>query len=160
MRAERRALERARSNASAQERTFVACAVGDSHFAIPVECVRQIIATQRLTPIPENAPCVLGAIDYRGTVVPIIDFASALGHPAPAPTGREKWVLLAVDGRTFGVLVSHVLDVVRVAEGAFRQAPRDRNAGALTSDEVIAIGDWIVFVVAVPQLCLLAFPPP
>lgn len=159
MRAERRALERTRPEQLGIERTFVACAVGPSHFAIPVESVRQIVAPQKLTPIPENTPLVLGAIDYRGTVVPVVDFARALGQPSSPPSGKEKWILLDFEGRIFGVAVSHVLDVVRVGDSAFRQAPRDQNGAALTSEEVITIGPLIVFVVAAERLSLLAFPP-
>lgn len=158
MRAERRARERTRPDHLGAERTFVACAVGPSHFAIPVESVRQIVSPQRLTPIPENSPLVLGAIDYRGTVVPIVDFAGALGQTPAPTTGKEKWVLLEFEGRIFGAAVSHVLEVVRVGEAAFRQGPRDPLPGALTSDEVLAIDALIVFVVAVERLSLVAFP--
>lgn len=159
MRTERRFRERTRAAPTGNERTFVLCSVGRSQFAIPVEFVRQIVTPQRLTPVPEHSELVLGAIEYRGSVVPIVDLARGLGL-GPTPSGREKWVLLSHEGRTFGVLVSLVHDVVRVAEASFRQSLRDQNVGALTSDEVFTHRDAIVFILAVPRVAQLSFPAP
>ncbi|OQX68563.1 MAG: hypothetical protein B6A08_09860 [Sorangiineae bacterium NIC37A_2] len=160
MRTERRFRERTRLAPTGNERTFVLCSVGQSQFAIPVEFVRQIVAPQKLTAVPEHSELVLGAIEYRGSVVPIVDVARGLGLGPVPPTGKEKWILLSHEGRTFGVLVSQVHDVIRVAESLFRQSLRDQNAGVLTSDEVFTHRDTIVFIVSVPRIAQLSFPSP
>ncbi|MFL1407129.1 chemotaxis protein [Marinobacter sp. M1N3S26] len=49
--------------------------------------IREIMTLQRLTQIPQSHPAVIGTMNFRGSAVPVIDMASAVGYP---PLDREE----------------------------------------------------------------------
>lgn len=51
------------------------------HYAVPVECVQEILAIKQITEIPSRLPALRGGINIRGSVLPLFDFRTIVGHP-------------------------------------------------------------------------------
>jgi purine-binding chemotaxis protein CheW len=93
-------------------------AVGREVLAVPIEDVREILQVGRLTPLPRTPAFVRGVMNLRGAVVPVIDLAARLGHPA-TELGRRSCIVVverAQDGSpddddeaTLGTLVVGLL---------------------------------------------------
>lgn len=65
-------------------------------YALPVDGVQQVLdldATIALTPLPGSAAVVLGLVNVRGQVIPVLDTAALLDLP---PLGPEEQAALAV----------------------------------------------------------------
>lgn len=62
--------------------------------ALPISALREVVPWQPLRQLPCAAPAVLGGLDVRGTVVPVVDLGLALGRPAGA--GRPTLVIVIV----------------------------------------------------------------
>lgn len=148
---------RARTAGPVREETFVLCRLGENHFAVPVTGVREIVAPQKLTPLPGSRPGILGAFDHRGSVVPVVEFAWALGR-TPEKSTKTKWILLFRGEETFGLAVAQVIDVIRVPETMMRSVSHDETTADFTTGQVIPVGKLMAFVVSVDQLALLAYP--
>jgi purine-binding chemotaxis protein CheW len=80
--------------------------LGSELFAVAVKQVREIIEFAPPTRVPSTPACILGVLNLRGTVVPIVDLAIKFGG-APTP----------VTNRTCTVIVEVTIDGDRIAMG-------------------------------------------
>lgn len=90
-------------------RAHVVCTVVGHRFALPLAAVEEVHRAVAVVPLPGAPPAVIGAVDVRGQVLPVLDLRRRLGLPAGdvAVTDRllQVWlrghrVLLLVDGVT------------------------------------------------------------
>jgi chemotaxis signal transduction protein len=62
-------------------------AVGRSFHAVALDRVREVVAAAPVSPVPGAPPWLLGVANLRGSVLPVIDTARALGEAVgTAPT--------------------------------------------------------------------------
>jgi purine-binding chemotaxis protein CheW len=55
--------------------------MGEDTYAIPVEVLMEIIISPKIFPVPTAPSHVLGVINLRGNIVPIVDIRSVLSLP-------------------------------------------------------------------------------
>ena len=111
------------------QKSLVAFVVGDVRYAIEIAHVREIVTPLPLTVLPHTPGGFAGVADHRNEVVPVIDMRSRFGlAPRDTTTRKVKWILVALEGRTVGLVVDDVLGVLRVPVGEFR-APPDLGGG-------------------------------
>ena len=89
---------------------------GGQVLAVEAGVVREIIAASEPTRIPGAAAAVLGLVNVRGTLVPVIDAAAAVG--LASSTGAPTLVLVERHGRPVALAVEEVLDLVTVPASA------------------------------------------
>ena len=98
--------------------------VGERVFAMDIMGIREILRSHVVTPVP-NAPVeVAGVLNLRGELLPVVDLHQALLHKA-APDARDEanLVVARAAGRTAGVQVDQVLEVVSVDIDELTQVP-------------------------------------
>lgn len=121
---------------------FVALTAGDQLFCIEI---RQILELRRWTPVtalPHSPPDVLGVINLRGAVIPIIDLAARFGLPAIERNARNVIVIVACDDQTVGLLVQSVSEILTVDSDDIQETPdvqseetRRSVVGVFSADE-------------------------
>ena len=67
---------------------FVTLIAGGQSFCIEITQIREIRRWTPVTILPHSPAHVLGVINLRGAVIPIIDLAAKLGFPKIQPTAR------------------------------------------------------------------------
>lgn len=98
--------------------------LGDERFAIDVFSVREIIEPQRVTKVPRTPAHVLGMINLRGKIVPVVDLRKKLGLPADGLAGKEvRIVVVDLDDVRTGVVVDAVSEVLEIAESQIEAPP-------------------------------------
>ena len=110
--------------ASSQALQQVLCfALAGEAYALPILKVREIQAQATITRIPQAPPYMPGVINLRGAIVPILELRNrfTLGE-APEDT-RPVIVIVEVQGRTVGIRVDSVSDVLDLDPAAIRPAP-------------------------------------
>ena len=77
-------------------RFFVA---SGEEFALPATGIREVIASppDRITPIPNVSPLLLGTLNVRGRVIWVADLGQFLGNPTPLSTDRPEISVIAVE---------------------------------------------------------------
>ncbi|NJO40413.1 MAG: chemotaxis protein CheW [Cyanobacteria bacterium CRU_2_1] len=77
-------------------RFFVAS--GDE-FALPATGIKEVIASSpdRITPIPNVSPLLLGTLNVRGRVIWVADLGQFLGDSTPLSTDRPEIHVIAVE---------------------------------------------------------------
>lgn len=90
-------------------------ALGGQKVAIDIEAIREVVpAPPRLLPFPATMAAVAGAIELRGTLVPVIDPAALPGFPALTAQDNETPPIVTVlrhEGQMFGILTHAILGV-------------------------------------------------
>ena len=111
-------------DAAGSERV-VTVRVADAEHALALEDVVEVVRMVAVTPIPDSPPWLLGAVDVRGDVVPVIDLRTRLGHPALEPhPGMVLVIAAAPDGP-----VALCADAAGALEEVVRAEARGANAG-------------------------------
>ena len=111
-----------RERAAADEGVqVVAFELGGELHACDVLLVEEVVSGQRVHPLPDLPPHILGVLRLRGELLPVIDVAPLLEQRLRA----ERPVVMVVDapGGRVGVAADEVHDVVALAPGSYRPAP-------------------------------------
>ena len=110
---------------------YLAFWLGKEEFAVPVGRIREIIPWQDITPVPQAAPYVLGVINLRGKVVPVMDLRLRLGMAGQQRGVRACIVVMQPDAKRtrspIGVVVDGVSEVLQI------QASEMEDTAALAS---------------------------
>jgi len=95
-------------------------------FAIPVELLTEIILSRKIFSVPTTPSHVLGVINLRGNIVPIVDIRPALSLPQQSDPGQVA--IVRYGNVTFGIVVDNVSEVVGVPESSVRAVPDNEGA--------------------------------
>ncbi len=87
-------------------------------YAVDVLKVREIRSWSSPTPFPHSPPHVLGAINLRGTIIPIVDLRRQFALDEQAFTSTTGVIVVQADvlgsERQIGLVVDRVLDVLKL----------------------------------------------
>lgn len=107
-------------------------ALGGDTYALPVEMVTEIIIPQKISPVPTAPAFVLGVINLRGTIVPIIDVRQPLLLPQQS---QPPQIIIIQHGQyVFGILVDIVSEIVSVPESRFLAVPSDSGVNKTAAE--------------------------
>jgi purine-binding chemotaxis protein CheW len=97
-------------NETTQYLTFT---LGEDVFAIDVTIAREVLDLCDVTRVPQVPDYMLGVINLRGSVVPVIDMRRKFGMPAAEQTRDTCIVVVEVDVDGDAVVVGALADSVR-----------------------------------------------
>lgn len=97
--------------------------LGEHEFCVDIMVVKEIRGWTKPTPLPHSPPFVCGAINLRGTVLPIIDFAMRMQLPSTTPDASYVTIILEVGSQVFGIVVDAVSDIVTLDFNALQRPP-------------------------------------
>ena len=109
--------------AEAQRREFLTCTLGAETYGVDILQVQEIREIDQVTRVPHVASYVRGVINLRGAIVPIVDLGLMFGFPEPIALKAASAIVLDVDRRLVGLVVSGVSDVVGLTDEEIRPAP-------------------------------------
>ena len=104
-------------------REMVTFRVGDQDFCIDIMIVREIRGWTPATILPHAPAFVLGVINLRGSVVPIVDLSARLGLTPSEQSDRNVIVIAVVGTQTIGFLVNAVSDIIGVNPSDIQPTP-------------------------------------
>jgi purine-binding chemotaxis protein CheW len=126
------------ARASASLRQFLAFTLGSEEYGLDLLQVQELREYEKVTQIA-NAPAFLkGVINLRGIIVPIMDMRIKLGFPDVSYTEMTVVIILNVRGRTVGMVVDSVSDVINLSEEHMKPAPE--MGTAVDADYLIGLG--------------------
>lgn len=130
--------------------------LAQEEYGIDILAVREIRGWTPVTRIPQSPHFLLGVLNLRGTIVPVLDLRLRFGVQPEAYTASTVTVIVAVAGRSFGIVVDAVSDVLDAAAAEVRPVP---DMGATVAVEylqgLIATGERMVLLLDVTRLLKL-----
>ncbi len=109
--------------ASGEQLEIIAFRVNGQEFCMRTISIREIRGWSPVTPIPQSPPEMLGVINLRGSVIPIIDLSRKLGMPSTESHDRSAIIVAEVHDMVVGMLVDRVSDILTVAASQVQPVP-------------------------------------
>lgn len=110
-------------NLTQGDRELIAFRIGDQEFCVNIMSVREIRGWTPATAMPHAPSYVMGVINLRGAVLPIIDLSARLGMKTTDPTARHVIIVAQVKRKVVGLLVDAVSDILIVTEENIQPTP-------------------------------------
>ena len=103
-----------------QQLTF---SLAGEEYGVDILSVREIRGWTRVTRIPQTPGYVLGVLNLRGAIVPVLDLRLRFGLEREGYGDNTVMIVVAVAERLFGIVVDAVSDVVDIDPAAVRPVP-------------------------------------
>lgn len=102
--------------------------LGGEEYGLQILKVREIIGMQEVTRVPQTAPFVLGVINLRGKVIPVIDLRLRFGLPPREADERTCIIVVGVEGASgqemlISVKVDEVSEVANIQPDEVEETP-------------------------------------
>ena len=104
-------------------RELIAFRIGDQEFCVNIMSVREIRGWTPATPLPHSPSYVLGVINLRGAVLPIVNLSIRLGMKPVEPEARHVIIVAQVGAKVVGLLVEAVSDILTVGDNEIQPTP-------------------------------------
>ncbi len=115
----------------------------EEEFALPATAIREVMqqSPERITPIPNASPLLLGTLNLRGQVIWVADLGQFLGNTVPLRTDGPEIPVIAVEEQdTILGLAIHQLGDMEWLDIEQLQAPNN------VADHIAPYvqGEWVV----------------
>ena len=103
-------------DAGARTRELLAFELASERYALPLDCVREIVRVPVITEVPRGPEHVLGVISVRGAVTTLLDLRSKLRLELTPLSVKSRILLVDRGDEVIGLLVDGVLQVYRLRD--------------------------------------------
>lgn len=97
--------------------------IAGQEFCIDTQAVREIRGWTVPTRMPNAPPYVLGVINLRGVVMPVMDLRARLGLGETTPGSRHVYIVVQHDDRVVGLMVDAVQETFSVDPDMLQAPP-------------------------------------
>jgi purine-binding chemotaxis protein CheW len=117
---------------------FLSFKLGDEEYGIDILRVQEIRGYEQPTRIANAADFIKGVVNLRGVIVPIVDMRLRFGVSDVQYNGTTVTIVLNIAGRTVGMVVDSVSDVLELDPGQIKPAPEFN--GAVDANYITGLG--------------------
>src|SRR6201996_2912437 len=138
---------------TASRRQFITFRSGEQEFGADIMTIREIRGWTETTPLPHTPDYVRGVINLRGVVLPVVDLKSRLGRAQTGANPKHVIVVVEAVGRTIGLLVDAVSDILAVTAGEVQPSPDlARDVQTAFVDGIAVLGERMVTILSMERL--------
>lgn len=98
--------------------------LGEEWFALTLEQVKMVVRVGDVSPVPGTSRYVLGVINHKSSIYPLLDIHELLHLEPQMPTRASRFVIVNHEQHAFAILVDAMTEVKEVREreleGQFR----------------------------------------
>ncbi len=130
--------------------------LGDETYGVDILRVREIRCWSAVTRIPQTPPHILGVLNLRGSIVPIVDLRMRFDLERAEYTPLTVIIVLSVESaagrRDFGLVVDGVSDVVDIGADCIKPAPDVGSSGADFIKGLATLSEHMVLLLDIDRL--------
>lgn len=90
--------------------------LGDQEYGLDIFKVHEIIHLPKITKLPNTADYLVGIINLRGSIVPVVDLNKKFLRSATTYGDETKIIVTEAGSKKFGLIVDEVDEVISVHE--------------------------------------------
>lgn len=106
-----------------EENQLVVFKLGNEEFGIDILNVKEIIRYQKTVKVPDAPRFIEGIINYRDSVVPIIDLNKRFKLGGREISDVTRVIIINIGDKQVGFMVDQVEEVLRIAGDSIDEAP-------------------------------------
>ncbi len=97
--------------------------VGSEEYGIEILKVQEILKLPKVTRLPRSAPYIMGVIDLRGKVIPIVNLSRRFAHEGNDSDIDKRAIVVDIRGKQIGLAIDTVSHVVKFEAGKIEPPP-------------------------------------
>lgn len=119
---------------------FVTFKIGSEDYGILIQRVKEIIRPKRITHVPNTEEYVLGVINLRGQIVPVVNLKEKLNLDVKSMSSEEeeRIITVEIDDALIGIRVDEVNEVIWLDEDTIEPPPE--VAGGIKQEYLRGVG--------------------
>jgi purine-binding chemotaxis protein CheW len=98
---------------STETNAYLTFALGDEKFAISVDYVQEVVEIEQVTKVPNAPQYMLGIINLRGKVLPLLDTRLKLGLSKTTITKKSRIMVIDLETDDKNLQVGALVDVAK-----------------------------------------------
>ena len=119
---------------------FVTFQSGDEFYGLKIDYVNEIIVYQDVTEIPESEDYIIGLINLRGKIIPVIDVRIRFKQEPFPYDDRTCIIVVNYKSNTVGLIVQKIAEVVELSSEDILPAPSIGKNETTQSKYVYGLG--------------------
>lgn len=132
---------------------YITFTIDTEEYGTPILTVQEIRGWMKTTPLPNTPEFVKGVTNLRGNIVPVFDLRARFSGNPTEVTERHVVIMVEIDGRTIGLLVDAISDILTIEENQIQPPPTgDLIVDTQYLDGLVATGERMVAIVNVTKL--------
>ncbi|MBM7865835.1 chemotaxis protein CheW [Heliobacterium gestii] len=131
---------------------IVTFSLGPESYGIPIEQVQEIIRPSAVTYIPYAPPHVLGLINLRGNVIPVIDLRKRLFLQPQGEAKYNRIIVVHIQDIVVGLWVDAVSAVAAIGEDMLADNPEGLSLDEQFIDKVVKTEERLIALLNIPAL--------
>lgn len=113
--------------ASNIQNKYVTFKIGKEYYGLPIENVLSIEKPSKTTRIPNAPDYVIGLINLRGDVIPVVDLRTKLGMEKKQVDKDSRIIIIKEKEMVVGLMVDSSKDVLDIDEENVDKPPTDES---------------------------------
>ncbi len=97
--------------------------IGNEEYGVDILRVQEILKLPDVTKLPGSLEYIMGVIDLRGRVIPIVDLSNKFGILSNAEASKKRSIVVEISGKQVGLAIDSVSHVVRVNSNDIEPPP-------------------------------------
>jgi len=136
---------------------FLSFQLSKEEYGIAILKVREIIGTVDITSLPRTPDYVLGVVNLRGRIIPVIDLRRKFGLE-PKEFTNETCIVVVDCGEEgdssfrVGCIVDSVSEVLTISNEHFEEAPRCANSSGAYIDGLAKLKDRVLILLDIDKV--------
>jgi purine-binding chemotaxis protein CheW len=103
---------------------FVVFDLDGEEYGVPILTATEIVPTPVITPVPNAPAYILGLVNLRGKILPVLDLEKKFQLQRETPAVHRHIMIAESEQKVlFGILVDQVTEVLKVPKEAIKPSP-------------------------------------
>jgi purine-binding chemotaxis protein CheW len=102
---------------------LISFSIGEENYGVDIQKVKEVIRNREITRLPKTPSCIMGVINLRGDVIPILDLRDRFGLEHREYNEMTRVIVVEVDDRSIGMVVDSVSHVLRIGQAEIEPPP-------------------------------------
>lgn len=123
-----------------QKEQYMTFKCSDEIYGISIKYVNEIIGLSQITKVPETQDYLIGLINLRGKIIPVIDVRIRFGKEPLEYNDRTCVIVIDVKSTVIGLIVDAIDEVAAFAENEITPLPSVSDLAMQAKKYVFGIG--------------------
>ncbi|MBN2402521.1 MAG: chemotaxis protein CheW [Spirochaetes bacterium] len=97
--------------------------IGKEEYGVDILKVQEILNLPKITTLPKASEFILGVIDLRGKILPIVDLSKRFGIEVNRTSNATRSIVVKIKGKEVGLAIDSVSHVVKVESDDIEPPP-------------------------------------